>query len=116
MIFLYYDSWDSPGGIATHIHALSIHLQAEKIPFQVVVCESRPSPLADELAAKGIKIYRQRKLPGERWQMRKRIMLLWLKTQLKPGDWVFCVCQPEPTIYLNFFFYFSFCSAPAFLL
>jgi len=101
MIFLYYDSWDSRGGVATYIHALAIHLQAEKIPFQLVVCESQPSSLADELAAKGIKIYRQPKLPGERWQIRKRIMLLWLKTQLKPGDWVFCVCQPEPTIYLN---------------
>ncbi|MEH2413477.1 glycosyltransferase family 4 protein [Nostoc sp.] len=101
MIFLYYDSWGGPGGVATYIHALAIHLQAEKIPFQVVVSESQPSPLADELAAKGIKIYRQPKLPGERWQIRKRIMLLWLKTQLKPGDWVFCVCQPEPAIYLN---------------
>jgi glycosyltransferase involved in cell wall biosynthesis len=100
-VFLYYDCWDGSGGIATYIHALSLQLLNQKIQFQLVVCEKTPSPIADELVAKGIKAYRSRKLPGDRFQIRKRIMLAWLRLHLKPGDWVFCVCQPEPAIYLK---------------
>lgn len=100
-IFLYYDCWDAPGGIATYIHALAIKLHASQVPFQLAICEGTPSPLADELVAKGIKVYRQRKLPGDRFQIRKKFMLAWLERQLSPRDWVFCVCQPEPAIYLK---------------
>lgn len=101
MIFLYYDGWDAPGGIATYVHALATHLHNEKIPFQVVISELTPSPIADELEAKGTRIYRQPKLPGDRWLMRKHLMLAWLESQLKPGDWVFSVCQPHPALYLK---------------
>ena len=101
MIFLYYDTWDVPGGISTYIHALAVHLHAEEIPFQIVISEKAPSPIADELEMKGIKIYRQPKLPGDRWLLRKHVMLAWLERQLQPGDWVFCVCHPEPSLYLK---------------
>ena len=101
MIFLYYDTWDVPGGVSTYLHALAVHLRSEKADFQVVISEKTPSPIADELESKGIKVYRQLKVPGDRWLLRKRIMLRWLKRQLKPGDWVFCVCHPEPALYLK---------------
>lgn len=101
MIFLYYDSWDVPGGISTYLHALSSHLHFKKVPFQVVTSEKTPSPIADELESKGIKMYRQPFVPGDRWLVRKRLMLAWLEWQLKPGDWVFCVCHPEPALYLK---------------
>ena len=101
MIFLYYDSWDVLGGVSTYLHALAIHLQTEKTPFRVVISELTPSPIADELAEKGIQIYRQPRIPGDRWLLRKRIMLRWLEQQLQPGDWVFCVCHPEPALYLK---------------
>jgi glycosyltransferase involved in cell wall biosynthesis len=101
VIFLYYDGWDAPGGIATYMHALATHLHHEKIPFRVVISELTPSPMADELEAKGIQIYRQPKMPGDRWLMRKHLMLAWLESHLKPGDWVFSVCQPHPALYLK---------------
>jgi glycosyltransferase involved in cell wall biosynthesis len=101
MIFLYYDTWDIPGGISTYLHALAVHLHLENIPFQVVTSEKTPSPIADELESKGIKMYRQPKVPGDRWLLRKQLMLAWLERQLKPGDWVFCVSHPEPALYLK---------------
>jgi glycosyltransferase involved in cell wall biosynthesis len=101
MIYLFYDDWGGAGGIATYIHALAVHLLTEKMSFQLVICENTPSPIADELQSKGISIYRQPRLPGDRWKLRKRMMLTWLRQKLKPGDWVFCVCQPEPAIYLK---------------
>lgn len=101
MIFLYYDSWDVPGGVSTYLHALAVHLHSQGVDFQAVICEKTPSTIADELVQKGIKIYRQPKLPGDRWLVRKRLMLAWLERQLQPGDWVFCVCHPEAGLYLK---------------
>lgn len=102
MIFLYYDSLTYPGGgIGTYLHTLALHLHNENIPFQVVVTEQKPSPIIDELIAKGIKIYRQIRLPGDRWLVTKRVMLAWLGSKLKSGDWVFCLCQPHAPIYLS---------------
>lgn len=101
MIFLYSDVLHSAGGVETHLHALALHLDHEKIPFHVVVVEFDPCPLLDELEDKGIKVYRQRWLPGARWYIRQRSMLTWLRTQLKPGDWVFCVREPISELYLK---------------
>ncbi len=101
MIFLFSDVLYRAGGIETYLHALAIHLHSERIPFRVVVAELEPCPLVDELVEKGIEVYRQRRLPGDRWLVRQHFMLTWLGTQLKPGNWVLCVRQPMPGLYLR---------------
>lgn len=101
MIFLYSDVLFRAGGIETYLHALALHLRSEKIPFRVVVAELERCPLIDELVDKGIQVYRQQRLPGDRWKVRQRFMLTWLATELQPGDWVFCVRQPMPELYLR---------------
>lgn len=101
MIFLYSDVLFRAGGIETYLHALALHLHSEGIPFRVVVAELEPCPLVDELIEKGIQVYRQQRLPGDRWKIRQHGMLTWLATQLQPGDWVFCVRQPMPELYLR---------------
>ena len=101
MIILYSDVLYRAGGIETYLHALALHLHSKRIPFRVVVAELEPCPLVDELVEKGIEVYRQRRLPGDRWLVRQHFMLMWLKTQLKPEDWVFCVRQPMPGLYLR---------------
>jgi glycosyltransferase involved in cell wall biosynthesis len=101
MIFLYSDVLYRAGGIETYLHALALHLHSQGIPFRVVVAELETCPLVDELASKGIDVYRQVRLPGDRWLVRQHFMLAWLVTQLKPGDWVFCVRQPMPQLYLK---------------
>ena len=101
MLFLYSDVLYRAGGIETYLHALALYLHSEGIPFRVVVAELEPCPLVDELVDKGIQVYRQRRLPGDRWLVRQHFMLTWLRTQLKPGDWVFCLRQPMPRLYLR---------------
>lgn len=101
MIFIYSDVLYRSGGIETYLHTLSLHLYAENIPFRVAVAELESCPLVDELVEKGIRVYRQKRLPGDRWRVRQHAMLLWLVTQLQPGDWVFCVRQPMPELYLK---------------
>jgi glycosyltransferase involved in cell wall biosynthesis len=101
MIFIYSDILFRAGGIETYLHALATHLHQEKIPFRVVVAELESCPLVDELVDKGVKVYRQPRVWGDRWLVRQRIMITWLSTQLQTGDWVFCVRQPMPELYLN---------------
>jgi len=101
MIFLYSDVLYRAGGIETYLHALALHLHSEEIPFCVVIAELESCPLVDELVDKGIEVYRQRRLPGDRWLVRQHFMLSWLGTQLKRGDWVFCLRQPLPRLYLR---------------
>jgi glycosyltransferase involved in cell wall biosynthesis len=101
MIFLYSDVLYRAGGIETYLHALAVRLHNEKTPFRVVVAELQPCPLVDDLVEKGIDVYRQRRLLGDSWLLRQHVMLTWLGTQLKPGDWVFCVRQPMPGLYLR---------------
>jgi len=101
MIFLYSDVLYRAGGVETYLHALALHLHSEGIPFGVVVAELERCPLVDELVEKGIQVYRQRRLLGDRWKFRQHVMLTWLETQLKPGNWVFCVRQPMPELYLR---------------
>ncbi|MBN1354264.1 MAG: glycosyltransferase [Candidatus Omnitrophica bacterium] len=101
MIFLYYDSLSYPGGgIATYLHALASYLKEQNLSFQVTVTEINHSPIIDELITKGISVYRQVRLPGDRWLIRKRAMLFWLSRKLRSGDRVFCVCPPSPSLYL----------------
>ncbi|MCP9493199.1 MAG: glycosyltransferase family 4 protein [Pyrinomonadaceae bacterium MAG19_C2-C3] len=101
MIYLFSDVVFRAGGVETYLHALATHLHEEKIPFRIVVAELEPCPLIDELITKGIEVYRQRRLPGDTWLVRQRFMIEWLGTKLRAGDWVFCVRQPMPQIYLR---------------
>lgn len=111
MIFLYSDVLYRSGGIETYLHALALHLHSEGISFRVVVAELERCPLVDELVNKGIEVYRQRRLLGDRWKIRQQVMLMWLKKQLKPGDWVFCVRQPMPELYLKIVQLTHYCKA-----
>jgi glycosyltransferase involved in cell wall biosynthesis len=93
------------GGIETYLHALATKLHAEDIPFRVAVSEQRPKEasctMLDDLEAEGVDVYRQPYVPGDRWHVRKRLLMAWLWWQLEPGDWVYCVRQPIPELYLN---------------
>jgi glycosyltransferase involved in cell wall biosynthesis len=103
VIYLYSDILTQAGGIETYLHALATKLHAEDIPFRVAVSEQEPEnapcELLDDLEAKGIDVYRQRYVPGDRWKVRKRLLMAWLWWQLEPGDWVYCVRQPNPALY-----------------
>ncbi len=101
MIFLFSDALFRSGGIETYLHALALHLQREGIPLRVVVAELENCPLVDDLLKNQISVYRQPRLWGDRWLIRQRFMLLWLTTQLQPGDWVYCVRQPMSRLYLQ---------------
>jgi glycosyltransferase involved in cell wall biosynthesis len=105
VIYLYSDILNQAGGIETYLHALATKLHAEDIPFRVAVSEQEPenAPCAmlDDLEAKGIDVYRQPYVPGDRWHVRKRLLMGWLWWQLEPGDWVYCVRQPIPDLYLD---------------
>ncbi len=101
MIYLYSDVINRSGGIETYLHALATKLHEEAVPFRVrvAVSEQEHCPLLDELENKGIGVYRQSFVPGDRWLVRQRLLMYWLWWQLKPGDWVYCVRQPLPPLY-----------------
>jgi glycosyltransferase involved in cell wall biosynthesis len=105
VIYLYSDILTQAGGIETYLHALATKLHAEDIPFRVAVSEQEPEnapcELLDDLEAKGVDVYRQPYVPGDRWHVRKRLLMAWLWWQLEPGDWVYCVRQPIPDLYLD---------------
>lgn len=102
MIYLYSDVISRSGGIETYLHALALHLHEETaLDFRVAVAEQTPSPVLDELDEAGIDVYRQFRVPGDTWNVRQRVLLWWLQRQLEPGDWVYCVRQPLPQLYLN---------------
>jgi glycosyltransferase involved in cell wall biosynthesis len=100
MLYIYADVLYQAGGIETYLHALALYLYEQNIPLKIVVAELEPCPLLEELTEKGIILYRQQRVWGDRWRLRQRIMMTWLGSQLKPGDWVYCVRQPMPQLYL----------------
>jgi glycosyltransferase involved in cell wall biosynthesis len=100
LIYLYSDIITRAGGIETYLHALATTLRAEDIPFRVAVSEQEPCPILDDLEAEGVDVYRQPLVPGDRFKVRKRLLMAWLWWQLEPGDWVYCVRQPIPDLYL----------------
>ncbi|MCS3642373.1 glycosyltransferase family 4 protein [Salinibacter ruber] len=101
MIYLYSDYISSAGGIETYLHALATKLDQEGIPFRVAVAEMEHCSLLDELKEKGMEVYRQGWVPGDRWYMRQRVLLWWLRWQLNEGDWLYCLRQPHPELYLK---------------
>lgn len=105
MIYLYSDVLTAVGGVETYLHALGTKLYREGLPFWIAVSEQEPQhapcPFLDEFEEKGIGVYRQPYVPGDRWHVRKRLLMLWLWWHLEPGDWVYCVRQPIPELYLE---------------
>lgn len=99
MLWIFSDYLGENGGIETYLHALSTHLRKEGIPFRVAVCEMAPCAVIHEIVQSGIRVYRQKRVPGDRWSMRQRFLLRWLLPQLRPGDLVFCIRQPKEEIY-----------------
>jgi len=99
MIWLFSDYLTRSGGIETYLHALSCHLQDEEMSFALAVCEMNHCDMLADLEERGIRVYRQRKVLGDRWSVRQRLLTRWLLRRLKPDDWVFCVRQPREEIY-----------------
>jgi glycosyltransferase involved in cell wall biosynthesis len=101
MIYLYSDVLLRSGGVETYLHALALHLHDQGMPVRVAVSEQEPCILLEELVQRGLDVYRQPLVPGDRWHIRKRLLIHWLKRQLSPGDWVYCVRSPMPELYLK---------------
>lgn len=103
MIYLYSDVLTAVGGVETYLHALGTKLYREGRPFRIAVSEqepkSAPCSFLDEFEEEGIDVYRQPYVPGDRWYLRKRLLMLWLWWHLEPDDWVYCVRQPVPALY-----------------
>ncbi len=100
MIWLFSDILAGLGGIETYLDALARKLHAEGRPFRIAVSLNGPTPILDDLEALGIKVYRQKRVPGDRFHIRQRLLVRHVARQLKPGDWVYCIRQPMPEIYL----------------
>lgn len=101
MIHLFADVLGRSGGIETYLHALATHLKATGVEFRIVVSENAPCPLLVDLERQGVEVDRQPVVPGDRWHVRKRLLVWRLAGKLKRGDWVFCVRQPLPEIHLQ---------------
>jgi len=99
MIWLFSDYLTRSGGIETYLHALATELRSSKMPFRVAVCEMARCAVVDELVSLGIPVYRQAKVPGDRWSVRQRVLTRWLLRRVEKDDWIFCVRQPREEIY-----------------
>lgn len=99
-IVLFADILTGFGGIETYLDALARTLLAEGRRFSIAVSPNSPSPFLDELEDLGVEIYRQPYVPGDRWHVRQRLLVRHVARGLRPGDWVYCVRQPTPAVYL----------------
>jgi glycosyltransferase involved in cell wall biosynthesis len=100
-IHLFADVLAGFGGIETYLDALARRLRADDWPLRVAVSLNGPAPFLEDLKALGIAVYVQPPIPGDRWQVRQRLLIRHIARQLNPGDWVYCVRQPMPEIYLS---------------
>jgi glycosyltransferase involved in cell wall biosynthesis len=100
-IVLFADVLGGYGGIETYLDALARRLQADRWLVRVTVCLNGPAPFLEGLEQIGVPVYRQPRVRGDRWQVRQRLLIRHVAARLKPGDWVFCVRQPMPEIYLS---------------
>lgn len=90
------------GGIESYLDALARRLLAEGWPVRVAVSLNAPAPFLEDLEALGLEVYRQRIIPGDRWQLRQRLLIRNVARRIRPGDWVYCVRAPMPEISLTF--------------
>ncbi|MDQ0394789.1 glycosyltransferase [Labrys monachus] len=99
-IHLFADVLSGFGGIETYLDALARRLAADGWPVRIEVSLNGPAPFLDAVEQLGVPVYRQPYVPGDRWQVRQRLLIRHLARRLRPGDWVYCVRQPMPEIYL----------------
>lgn len=99
-IHLFADVLTGFGGIETYLEALALTLLDEGRDFRILVSPTAPTPFLDDLKARGARIYRQLCIPGDRWSLRQRLLVSYVGRHVGPGDWVFCVRQPLPEIFL----------------
>jgi glycosyltransferase involved in cell wall biosynthesis len=100
-IHLFADVLGGYGGIETYLDALARRLHAEGWPVEIEVCLNAPAPFLDDLAGLGIPVYRQPRIPGDRWHVRQRLLIHHAVRKAKPGDWIYCVRQPMQEVYLS---------------
>src|ERR1700722_7790266 len=100
-IHLFADVLGGFGGIETYLDALARCLWADGWPVRIAVSLNAPAPFLDVWEAIGLPIYRQRSVPGDGGQVRQRLLVRHVASRLLPGDWVYCVRQPMPEIYLS---------------
>jgi glycosyltransferase involved in cell wall biosynthesis len=99
-IHLFADVLGGFGGIETYLDALARRLATEQVPVRIAVSLNSPAPFLNELELLGISVYKQPAVPGDRWCVRQRLLVRHVARHVKPGDWVFCVRQPMPAVYL----------------
>lgn len=98
-IHLFSDVLGPYGGIETYLDALARRLHQDGWPVRIEVSGNAPAPFLDELAALGIPVYVQPVVPGDRWQVRQRLLIWHAARRVRPGDWMYCVRQPMPEVY-----------------
>ena len=74
-IFLFADVLGSMGGIETYLDALARRLADDRWPVRVTVCLNGPAPFLNDLEQTGVHVYRQPRVPGDRWQFRQRLLV-----------------------------------------
>jgi len=99
-VVLFADVLSGFGGIETYLDALARRLHFEKRPFCVAVSLNGHAPFLDDLEKLGVEVYRQPRVLGDRFHIRQRLLVQSVVRRLNPGDWVFCVRQPMPEVYL----------------
>lgn len=99
-IILFADVLGALGGIETYLDALARRLVRDSWPLVIAVSLNGPAPFLDAIEALGVPVYRQPRVPGDRWQVRQRLLVRHAAAIVQPGDWVYCVRQPMPEIYL----------------
>lgn len=98
-IIIFSDVITKFGGIETYLEALADHLHYLGFNVIVAVSESTGTPMLDELQRRGVNVYRQPRIPGDRFLIRQRLLVRWLKRNVSEGDWVYCVRQPLPKVH-----------------
>jgi glycosyltransferase involved in cell wall biosynthesis len=99
-IHLFADVVGAFGGIETYLDALARRLADDRWPVRVAVCPNEPAPFLEAMEALGVPIYRQPRVPGDRWHVRQRLLVRHVASRVRRGDWVYCVRQPMPAVYL----------------
>ena len=100
-IHLFADVLGGFGGIETYLDALARRLARDGWPLKITVSLNEAAPFLNALEDLGVSVYRQPRVPGDRWQVRQRLLVCRVAAGLKPGDWVYCVREPMPEIYLS---------------
>jgi glycosyltransferase involved in cell wall biosynthesis len=98
-IHLFADVLGGYGGIETYLDALARRLAADGWPVRVAVSLNAPAPFLNAIEALGVPVYRQPRVPGDRWRVRQRLLAYHVAARVHPGDWVYCVRQPMPGVY-----------------